>query len=74
MVHPKSILLVTIRIFLEKEFNFQLSFCTGCHDVVMIPININSFTILDIQYSLNISLSLYNHWNTYIYLTHINPY
>ena len=54
MVHQKSILLVTIRIFLDKGLNFQLSFCIGCHDVVMIPININSFTILNIQYSLNI--------------------
>ena len=33
----------------DKGFKFQSSACNGCHDVLMMSIDINSITILDIH-------------------------
>ena len=49
MVHQKSVLFATIFFFLNEGFNFQPSGCSGCHDVIMMSININSIAILNIH-------------------------
>ena len=45
--HLKNVLFVTIGIFLDKGFKFQSSVCYGCHDVLMMSIDINSIVILN---------------------------
>ena len=34
--------------FLDKGFNFQLHVCNGCHDLLMISINLSDIDILSI--------------------------
>ena len=34
--------------FLDKGFNFQLHVCNGCHDLLMIYINLSNIDILSI--------------------------
>ena len=34
--------------FLDKGFKFQLDVCNGCHDVLMISINLSDIAILNI--------------------------
>ena len=41
--HPKNSLLVTIcHYFVNKEFRFQLTACNGCHDILMMTIDISA--------------------------------
>ena len=35
--------------FLGKEFMFQLNVCNGCHDVLMIFVNLSDIAILNIN-------------------------
>ena len=35
--------------FLDKAFKFQLDVCDGCHDALMMSININNIAILNIH-------------------------
>ena len=35
--------------FLDKGFKFQLDVCNGCHDVLMISINLIDIAILNIE-------------------------
>ena len=35
--------------FLDKGFKFQPDVCNGCHDVLMILMNLSNITILKIQ-------------------------
>ena len=35
--------------FSEKGFNFQLKVCNGCHDVLMMSMNLGDIAILDIR-------------------------
>ena len=35
----KNVIFVTISIFLDKRFKFQLDVCNVCHDVLMMSIN-----------------------------------
>ena len=35
--------------FLDKEFNFQFYICNGCHDVLMLSINLSDIPILNIH-------------------------
>ena len=35
--------------FLNKGFKFQLDVCNGCHDLLMMSINLNDITILNIH-------------------------
>ena len=37
------------RSFLDKGFKFQSSVCNGCHDVLMMYVDINSLAILNID-------------------------
>ena len=39
-MHQKSAIFVTIGIF-DKEFKFQTYVCNGCHDVLIMSINLN---------------------------------
>ena len=34
--------------FLDKRFKFQLEFCNGCHDLLMVSMNLNSIASLSI--------------------------
>ena len=36
--------------FLDKKCKFQWSACNGCHDVLMLSVNLNSIAILNIHY------------------------
>ena len=36
--------------FLDKKLKFQWSACNGCHDVLMLSVNLNSIAILHIHY------------------------
>ena len=47
--NQKSAILVTIGIFLDKGFKFQPDVCKGCHDVLMISMNLSDFAILNIK-------------------------
>ena len=40
-VNQKSVIFVTIGIFLDKEFKFQQDLCNGYRDVLMIPMNLS---------------------------------
>ena len=35
--------------FLNKGFKFQLYVCNGCHDLLMIPMNLSDIAILNIK-------------------------
>ena len=35
--------------FLDKGFKFQLHICNGCHNVLMISMNLSGFAILNIN-------------------------
>ena len=35
--------------FKDKKFKFELHVCKGCHDVLMISINLNDIAILSIK-------------------------
>ena len=35
--------------FLDKGFKFQLDVCNGCHDLLMMSMNLSNVAILDIQ-------------------------
>ena len=35
--------------FLDKGFNFQPDVCNGCHDLLMISMNLNDIAILNIK-------------------------
>ena len=48
-VHLKSVLFATISIFLQKEFTFQLFFCSGCHDRLMMCCGINNIALYNIH-------------------------
>ena len=39
----------TISIFLNKWFKFQLDVCKGCHDLLMMSVNISDIAILNIK-------------------------
>ena len=47
--NQKSAILVTIGIFLDKGFKFQPDVCKGCHDVLIISMNLSDFAILNIK-------------------------
>ena len=34
--------------FLDKEFKFQPDLCKGCHDILMMSINLNAIAVLNI--------------------------
>ena len=41
LVNQKSVIFVTISVyFLDKKFKFQPGVCNGCHDVLMMSMNI----------------------------------
>ena len=40
---------LSLFIFLDKWFKFQLNFCNWCHDVLMISIKLNNIAILNIR-------------------------
>ena len=48
-VNQKSTIFFTICIFLDKEFNFHLDVCNGCHDVLMMSMNLIDIAILNIK-------------------------
>ena len=35
--------------FLEKGFQFQPDICNGCHDVLMMPVNLSGIAVLNIH-------------------------
>ena len=48
-VHQKSVIFITIGIFLNKGFKFQRYVCNRCHDLLMMSINLIGITILNIK-------------------------
>ena len=44
----KSAIFVTIGIFLDKGFKSQPKVCNGCHDALMISINLNNIALLKV--------------------------
>ena len=48
-VNQKSTIFFTICIFLDKEFNFHFNVCNGCHDVLMMSMNLSDIAILNIK-------------------------
>ena len=49
--NQKSMIFVTIGIFLDKGFKFQPDVCNGCHDVLMIFMNLSNVAFLIIYSS-----------------------
>ena len=47
--NQKSAIFATIGIFLNKWFKFQPNVCIGCHDLLMIPMNLSDIAILNIK-------------------------
>ena len=47
--NQKSVIFVTIGIFLDKWFKFQPDVCNGCHDVLMMSMNLSDIAILSIN-------------------------
>ena len=47
-VHQRSVLFVTICIFLDKGFKSQSSSCNSCHNVLIMSIDINDTVILNL--------------------------
>ena len=45
----KSVIFITVCIFLEKEFSFKLCACNGCHDVLMMFMKLSDIAILNIN-------------------------
>ena len=35
--------------FLDKDFNFQLYVCNGCHDLLMMSLNLSDIAVLNIK-------------------------
>ena len=48
-VTQKSVIFVTIGIFLDKGFKFQPNVCNGCHDILMMSMNLSDIAILNIN-------------------------
>ena len=48
-VNKRSAVFFIIGIFKDKGFKFQLNVCNGCHDLLMITVNIKDIVILKIQ-------------------------
>ena len=46
-VRVRSVLFVSIGRFFDKEFSFQPTLCNGCHDVLIISVDINNIDILN---------------------------
>ena len=44
-IHQKIVIFVTIGIFLDDGFKFQPNGFNGCHDVLMISMNLSNITI-----------------------------
>ena len=47
----KNAIFITVCIFLEKGFSFQLCACNGCHDVLMMFMKLSVIAILNINNS-----------------------
>ena len=47
--NQKSATFVTIGSFLKKGFKFQLNVCNGCHDLLMMSMDLGNVAILDIK-------------------------
>ena len=47
--NQKSVIFVTIGIFLNKGFNFQPYLCNRFHDLLMMSMNFSSIAILNIK-------------------------
>ena len=45
----KSLIFVTIVFFLDKWFKFQMDLCSGCHDVLMMSINLSDIATLNVN-------------------------
>ena len=48
-VHQKSAMFITIGIFLNYTFLFQLNISDRCHDLLMMSINLSDIAILNIK-------------------------
>ena len=48
-IHQKIVIFVTIGIFLNDGFKFQPNVFNGCHDVLMISMNLSNITIWNIN-------------------------
>ena len=48
-MHQKSVVFVTISIFLDKGFKFQTYICNRCHDLLMMSMNLSDIVILNIK-------------------------
>ena len=46
--NQKSVIFVTISIFLSKGFKFQPKVCNKCHDLLMVFMNLGNIAILNI--------------------------
>ena len=47
--NQKSEIFVTICIFLDKNFLFQRNVCNGCHDLLMMSMNLRDIAVLSIK-------------------------
>ena len=45
--HQNSVIFPLL-IFLDKGFKFQSYVCYGCHDLLMMPMNLNDISILNV--------------------------
>ena len=48
-VNQKSAIFVTIGFFKNKGFKFQPHVCNGCHNLLMMSINLSNIAILNIK-------------------------
>ena len=50
-MHQKSVMFVTISIFLNYSFKFQPNVFNRCHDLLIISVNLSDIAILNIRCS-----------------------
>ena len=42
-------LYLSLLTFLDKRFKFQQDVCNGCHDILMMPMNLSNIDVLNIH-------------------------
>ena len=47
--NQKSVIFVTIGIFLDKGYKFQPNICNGCHDVSMMSMDLSGIAVRNIR-------------------------
>ena len=50
-INQKNVILVIIRVFLDKNFRYEPYLCNGCHDLMQKAVSFNDVAIVSIKES-----------------------